>query len=303
MDEIVYRDQRFTLGKDNGTVYLICAGEKFRLTSHPFEPCLFVTGENGFTTVVHNAFIPEIVLESFVKGDKVSSITGREYDAKDFCEMAASVARMGDVNIDDAEKALPENSIQNPAVRSSEAGTEAKKQSENGPASSSLPQGSTPDDPFYAVLAEYPDSAVDFCIVKTGTPYAGRKSHHHALATAAAALFTDGGETIWHYDAEKAVGKPIIAQMLFSRDAGTERLCYRNAFLHPPYDVGYSEDDFNRINAALFPNGTDGLEVFEWSTDWSDYFDDGREWWGTMCLTVYDRSLDRFVAIFASATD
>lgn len=57
------------------------------------------------------------------------------------------------------------------------------------------------------------------------------------------------------------------------------------------------------MNAALFPNGTDQLEVYEWTTDWSDYFDEGHEWWGTLCLTVYDKSLDRFVVIMASATD
>ncbi|MBR1842280.1 MAG: hypothetical protein IJ788_03280, partial [Oscillospiraceae bacterium] len=50
-------------------------------------------------------------------------------------------------------------------------------------------------------------------------------------------------------------------------------------------------------------NGTDGLEVFEWTTDWSDYFDEGHEWWGALCFTVYDKTLDRFAVIMASATD
>ena len=61
--------------------------------------------------------------------------------------------------------------------------------------------------------------------------------------------------------------------------------------------------DFDRLNAALFPEGTEGLEVYEWTTDWSEYFDEGREWWGTLCLTVYDKGMDRFVVILASATD
>ena len=57
------------------------------------------------------------------------------------------------------------------------------------------------------------------------------------------------------------------------------------------------------MNAALFPNGIDGLEVFGWTTDWSDYFDEGHEWWGSLCLTVYDQTLGRFVIIMAAATD
>ncbi len=71
----------------------------------------------------------------------------------------------------------------------------------------------------------------------------------------------------------------------------------------PPAGRCCTADDFWKINAALFPKGQDELEVFEWTTDWSDYFDDGREWWGTLCLTVYDKSLDRFAVIMASATD
>ena len=66
---------------------------------------------------------------------------------------------------------------------------------------------------------------------------------------------------------------------------------------------GFTDRDFALVNAALFPNGADELEIYEWDTDWSDYFNDGREWWGTLCLTVYDGTLRRFAVITASATD
>ena len=78
---------------------------------------------------------------------------------------------------------------------------------------------------------------------------------------------------------------------------------YRKAFLKPPHTNSYSDADFYKINAALFPNGTGGLEVYEWTTDWSEYFDEGHEWWGTLCLTVYDKALNRFAVIMSSATD
>ncbi len=67
--------------------------------------------------------------------------------------------------------------------------------------------------------------------------------------------------------------------------------------------VDYTDADFDRLNAALFPKGTDGLEVYRWTTDWSNYFDDGHEWWGTLCLTVYDKRMGRYAVILASATD
>ena len=47
----------------------------------------------------------------------------------------------------------------------------------------------------------------------------------------------------------------------------------------------------------------DVLEIYEWTTDWSDYFDAGYEWYGACCWSVYDRSMNRYVVMLVSATD
>lgn len=152
-------------------------------------------------------------------------------------------------------------------------------------------------DPFHALLAQYPDLALDYCLVPESA-YSGYASHRRALAAAFAALPGD-----WQGDPARAVGHPIPAESLFSSDYSGERLNYRRAFLYPPHENGYTGKDFARVNAALFPCGTAHLEACQWSTDWSDYFDEGREWWGALCLTVYDSALRRFAVILASATD
>ena len=82
-----------------------------------------------------------------------------------------------------------------------------------------------------------------------------------------------------------------------------EQIPYWYAFLEPPHASGYRPDDFRKVNLCLFPNGTDELEVYEWTTDWSDYFDDGHEWWGTACWSVFDKRMNRYIVIMASATD
>ncbi len=162
-----------------------------------------------------------------------------------------------------------------------------------------------PDDPFYALIAEYPDCAVDYCIV-TGDPqgYRGLSSHREALRLACGRIFSDGrdGEA-WHRDLRAAKAKRVDAEELFTSRYREGRLNYRKAFLYPPHENSYTGADFVKINAALFPNGTGGLEAYEWSTDWSDYFGEGHEWRGALCLTVYDKRLDRFAVILASATD
>ena len=162
-----------------------------------------------------------------------------------------------------------------------------------------------PDDPFFALLADYPGCVVDFFLLPADPKrIQGLEEHRRALDQAQRALLAREEEGFeWAYDIRRAKGKRIGVDELFSTEDPADRLNYRKAFRQPPQACGYTDADFDRLNAALFPQGTAGLEVYEWTTDWSDYFDDGREWWGTLCLTVYDKSLRRFVVILASATD
>ncbi len=51
--------------------------------------------------------------------------------------------------------------------------------------------------------------------------------------------------------------------------------------------------------------GLDAVQpvVHRWSTEWTNYFDAGREWWGTFCWTI-QRPADRvIVVLLASSTD
>lgn len=162
---------------------------------------------------------------------------------------------------------------------------------------SSCDRANREDDIFSMLSADYPDLVVEYHIVDD-VRYSGFESHRSALK-AAYGKFGRG----WQGDPDRANGKNILAEELFSPKCPRGKLNYRRAFLDPPHKNSYDDGDFARVNAALFPSGTDRLEAYEWDTDWSDFFDDGHEWWGALCLTVYDEALDRFVVITASATD
>ena len=277
--------ERYMFGKENDDIFVIADGKKYLLTCHPYEPCLYITDENGQKTAVHNAFEPTVVWEFFQKGQTVTSISGVEYDAKDFCEMVEYASGMGNIGIEAAEKAF---------------GNRPKKKEERNRA---FLENEDADDPFYSLIEGYPDCVIDYCIVKNEHLSGDYNSHWLALAIASGRLFADDdGEPIWNCNIGKAIGKRIDVCDLFS-SIENGGLNYRKAFFCPPHKCCYSEKDFDLINAALFPNGTNGLEVYDWTTDWSDYFDEGHEWWGTLCCTVYDKTLDRFCVILASATD
>lgn len=79
-------------------------------------------------------------------------------------------------------------------------------------------------------------------------------------------------------------------------------LPYWAAFLEPPHGVPYNKQDFIDFNRVLFPN-IDECVVLRWEDDFSNYFDAGKEWWGTGLWTVFDHSADKIVVIGASLTD
>ena len=294
----VYSDGRYVLGFEEGMPYIIIGGERFKLTCHPYEPCLYITDSKGVLTAVHNAFDPDSVLRLFASGNVVTSITGREYDAADFCRMVEYASGMVDIQIDYAERVFgdrPKKKNPQPEKKAKESIDAKGQRPETGRV--------VENDPALDLIASYPDCIVDYCLVRSDPGCKGRNEHWMALVWASVKLFVeDGGEVIWHYDAAKADARQISVGELFA-PVSEEGMNYRKAFLRPPYPNGYTDADFDKVNQALFPNGTEGLEVFEWTTGWSEYFDEGHEWWGTLCLTVLDKTLDRIVVILASATD
>ena len=185
-------------------------------------------------------------------------------------------------------------------------------------------------DPFYELLEHYPRRGVDYCLIEADTPHQGYRSHKDAVLFAALKVIErdideqlQGEPFPWSLDMGKAHAHQIDAAALLHvpeivRTDCTgrrhydcklpdplkgEQIPYWYAFWETPHPSGYGPDDFRRVNAALFPEGADELEVYEWTTDWSNLFDDGHEWWGAACWSVYDGRMGRYVVMMASETD
>ncbi|MDO4493508.1 MAG: hypothetical protein Q4C53_06455 [Clostridia bacterium] len=172
------------------------------------------------------------------------------------------------------------------------------------------------EDPFYRVLRGYPGVVVDYVLLKDSVPYAGLVSHRRALAFAMDRINARRPQAEpWRYDVRLATATAEDTAELLAwpeaplPDSVTDggEIPYWMAFARPPHcdetaDEG-AKRAFETVNAALFPKGTDALTAVRWSTDWSDYFDAGHEWWGTACVTVYDIKLGRFAVLLMSSTD
>lgn len=90
---------------------------------------------------------------------------------------------------------------------------------------------------------------------------------------------------------------------------GGEFVCdgYAACFAEPPHGLGIRgsqlEEWFERINEGLFGGLSNELAIVSWGNDWSNYFDDGKEWWGAYFWSIYNPSIRRLAVIGASTTD
>lgn len=80
-----------------------------------------------------------------------------------------------------------------------------------------------------------------------------------------------------------------------------------HAYLDPPYPLSGTPEE---QSAAFFGwidmlfDGFDGdCIIFRWSDAASNYFEDGRDWWGTYFWTIHAKGVDRIVGLVASTSD
>lgn len=78
------------------------------------------------------------------------------------------------------------------------------------------------------------------------------------------------------------------------------------AFLKPPYGFQLKNEKATQYCmdfCHLLWDDLENLAIYAWNTDCSNYFDDGREWWGTFFWTVYCPQRCIYIGIMGSATD
>ncbi len=115
------------------------------------------------------------------------------------------------------------------------------------------------------------------------------------------------------WDLSKAVAKPLNrderARLMRSDQDDQHTYALYAAFCDPPYGTRFSDDTpqalFSEwLDLLGLEDGTDGV-VLSWvdnfnlnwtasdeydpaRASWSDYFDDGLEWWGVWCLSILE---------------
>jgi hypothetical protein len=151
-------------------------------------------------------------------------------------------------------------------------------------------------------------------------------SRERELLAGTARRFRAEAERIEGLDPETLRGRRISAAEFFGSGyvGGTlvpdieehysmfgEDLDFTRAFCDPPYGLHrrykrLSRSDLVQLLEAVvvevLRSPAASTEIWSWSTDWSEYFAPGREWWGAACWTL-DTGPRSIVAVLASSTD
>ena len=153
---------------------------------------------------------------------------------------------------------------------------------------------------------------LDYVLFRFDDEYVGIETHKEAINEAFRILNKRYDLNIY-IDFKKMIGLKIeIDELLeipdyYIKSTGNRNysipnpLPYWFAFLEPPYGNSYDRFDFIEFNNCLFHN--ENVEVYRWNDDFSNYFDAGKEWWGTGLWTAFDVENKLFVIIGASLTD
>lgn len=91
----LYRDGGTALYVRDGSVFFTDSGRRYRLSSSPYEPCLYMDRvPDGGQTVIHNAFSVAELTDAAQAGKKITLISGNSYDVPVICSLLAAASEL-----------------------------------------------------------------------------------------------------------------------------------------------------------------------------------------------------------------
>jgi hypothetical protein len=116
----------------------------------------------------------------------------------------------------------------------------------------------------------------------------------------------------FYYDTEESETNAvnfnkISGQFEFKETDGVSR-GFCGAFLNPPYrpkfgKTIYEHGKFFLDFCDLLFSDLSKIEIYKWSVDCSNYFDNGKKWWGSHFWTVYNPVKNIYISATASTTN
>lgn len=99
-------DNMVLLKLSEDKILFVYNNERYWLTSHPYEPCLYIKRNGLLVCILHNAFDVYDLPDKFASEEQIKSIDGKLYDEEAFLKVLAAAIDSGckEMNFTDAAK-------------------------------------------------------------------------------------------------------------------------------------------------------------------------------------------------------
>ena len=85
---------------DPGVLWFIYKGRTFELTSHRYEPLIYIKDGEKLVCILHMAFNTDELIDAFSNGGSVKAVDWKDYDEQAFCEAVAAALDDGRGELD-----------------------------------------------------------------------------------------------------------------------------------------------------------------------------------------------------------
>ena len=85
--KIIYQDEEFLLQENDNTLYFIYEDKTCCLSSHPYEPCLYIHKPDETIITVHDSFETGTIYNAAINSKEISTISGHSYDLNGICRL------------------------------------------------------------------------------------------------------------------------------------------------------------------------------------------------------------------------
>lgn len=85
---------------DPGVIYFNYNGCRYKLESHPYEPCLYIISGDCIICTLHTAFTTIKLIATFSKGESVNAVNCKDYDEAAFVKVLAAALGSGREQLD-----------------------------------------------------------------------------------------------------------------------------------------------------------------------------------------------------------
>ena len=86
---VLYLDEKKAMICTSDRLFFVCDGHPYWISSHPYEPSLFLNTEKGKQIVIHNAFDMDEIDELVQTKERKRSLSGNPIGIEELCELLA----------------------------------------------------------------------------------------------------------------------------------------------------------------------------------------------------------------------